>query len=95
MSTIRPLPTLRKPILLTPHPLSVDPVKLSYSVKEAAMALGISDKTVWGFINRGDLPTFRLPGLDRVLIKACDLASFVNGQPSIYRNHSAEERTLP
>ena len=83
MSTLRSLPPLITSI--TPKPLAVDPVKLAYSVKEAALALGVSERTVWNFIDRGDLPMFQLPGLSRSLIKASDLATFVNAQPSVYR----------
>jgi excisionase family DNA binding protein len=70
-----------------PHrSFAVEPIKLAYSVKEAADALGTSEASVWKLIRRCDIPTFRLPGLDRTLIKASDLIAFVDAQPSVRRS---------
>lgn len=79
------VPGQRKPTPFPPRSFAVEPIKVSYSVVEAAEAMGISESSVHTFIRRGELPTFRLPGLDRVLIKAVDLIAFVNEQPSIRR----------
>lgn len=95
MNSIRTLPMLRTSIAsstTTPFPhrsFAVEPIKLSYSVKEAAAAIGTSEKTIRNFIDRGQIPTFSLPGLERVLIKASDLAAFVNDQPSSRRIRTA------
>lgn len=85
------IPGQRTPTPFPPRSFAVEPIKVSYSVKEAAEALGIGRTSVHEFIRRGDLPTFRLPGLDRVLIKAVDLIAFVNEQPSLRRKDATDE----
>jgi excisionase family DNA binding protein len=50
--------------------------KLSYSIKEAAAAIGVSTGTIWKLIRAGDLWTFKLGA--RTLMKAEVLQAFLD-----------------
>jgi excisionase family DNA binding protein len=49
--------------------------KLSYGIKEAAAALGLSRATLYRLIGRGDLPTFKIG--TRTLILRRTLEAFL------------------
>lgn len=43
------------------------------AVDEAAVALGVSRATVWNWVRRYELQTFRVPGERRTLLKRSDV----------------------
>lgn len=49
---------------------------LSYSVKTAAQAIGVSTATIWRRIQAGDIETFKLG--ERTLIRADALRAFID-----------------
>jgi hypothetical protein len=49
---------------------------LSYSIKGAAAAIGVSTGTIWNLVRAGDLWTFKLGA--RTLIQADVLTDFIN-----------------
>ena len=51
---------------------------LSYSIKGAAAAIGVSTGTIWNLVRAGDLWTFKLGA--RTLIQADVLADFIGRQ---------------
>jgi excisionase family DNA binding protein len=51
-------------------------VPLSYGIKDAARALGISSSTVWRLVASGDLSVFRILG--RTLITHKELERFID-----------------
>lgn len=51
-------------------------MKLSYSIKEAAAAIGVSISTIWNLIKAGDLWTFKLGA--RTLIEAPVLEGYIS-----------------
>jgi excisionase family DNA binding protein len=57
-------------------------MKLSYSIKEAAAAIGVSTWTIWQLIKAGDLTTFKMGA--RTLIRADVLEGLIDrrSQPS-------------
>lgn len=44
------------------------------AIDEAAMELGVSRATVWNWIRRYELPTYRRPGERRTLLRRADVA---------------------
>ena len=52
--------------------------KLALSVKEAAAAIGISDRKIWDLINVSGFPSARLGG--RVIIPVDDLRRWLSQQ---------------
>jgi excisionase family DNA binding protein len=52
-----------------------DIARLSYSVQEAAVAIGVSSRTVHDFVKDGTIPHFRMG--TRVLIPADALREFI------------------
>jgi excisionase family DNA binding protein len=67
------------------------------TVEQAATLLGMSTSTVWRWINRGDLPAYRL-GRRRVLIKRDDLDRMIGparaGKRSVL-GHADQEILAP
>jgi len=60
-------------------PPTINPVKLALSVPEAAVALSISERSVWGMINSGELPHVRLgEGGGRVLLPVKELTEYLS-----------------
>ena len=51
-------------------------MKLSYSIKEAAAAIGVSTWTIWQLIKAGDLTTFKMGA--RTLIRADVLEGLID-----------------
>lgn len=56
-------------------------VPISCRVDDAALAMGVSESTVWKLIRAGDLPARRLGRA--TLIRRQDLLAFVNGLPMV------------
>jgi excisionase family DNA binding protein len=52
--------------------------RASYSVPEAAAAIGVSSRTLWTYVKRKRLKTFRLG--TRVLVPADELRRFIDEQ---------------
>lgn len=50
-------------------------MKISYSIKEAAAAIGVSTWTIWQLVKNGELWTFKLGA--RTLIQAEVLQAFI------------------
>jgi len=44
-----------------------DPEKLAYRVKELIAVTGLSRSTLWGLIQRGEIPSFKFRGVRMVL----------------------------
>lgn len=49
---------------------------LSYSVKDAAQTIGVSNRTIWRLIAAGEIPTFKLGC--RTLIRADALKEMID-----------------
>lgn len=49
---------------------------LAYSIKEAAAAISLSERTIWQMIKRGELPTVKVGG--RTLIPADRLRALIH-----------------
>jgi excisionase family DNA binding protein len=58
------------------NPGSSEGAPLSYSVKGAAKAIGVSEATIWRRIRAGDLTTFKLG--ERTLIRRDVLVAFID-----------------
>ena len=51
------------------------------AVDEAAREIGISRATIWNWIRRYELPTFRRPGERRTLLRRSDVARLTEPVP--------------
>jgi len=52
------------------------------TVDEAAATLGVSRATVWNWIRRYEIPTFRRPGERRTLLRCADVARLAQPVPT-------------
>ena len=52
------------------------------AVDEAAEELGVSRATVWNWIRRYELPTYRRPGERRTLLRRADVARLAEPMPA-------------
>jgi len=52
--------------------------RLALSIREAAKAVGVSERTIWALHKKGVLKTVRLGG--RVLISTAVLKAYLNGE---------------
>ena len=76
-----PHKTAHEASVATPAPPpQIPPKKLTYSIKEAAAALGVGRTTLWGAISDGKLAAMKLGS--RTLIPADALRQWVASMPS-------------
>ena len=66
-----------------------DSDRLALSMREAAKAIGVSERTLWEYVNRGDMPSLRMGR--RVLIPVGSLRAWLLAQAG----HDEGEQTAP
>ncbi len=80
MSKPRTLPA-EETTARTAIPPALRILPITYRVDDAALALGVSESTVWGLIRKGELQAKRLGRA--TVIRRRDLHTFVNGLPTV------------
>jgi excisionase family DNA binding protein len=65
-----------------PKPEVALPDRLAYNRREAAEFIGVSERTIWTLVNRGDLKSIKVGS--RVLIPRKAMEDFLNGGIDAY-----------